>query len=1218
MQRTSSFMWSAEARPTDRVTEYGDGGGVGGGTMSRLRRGIFHNQRQRQKRDNVTEDTGKGKLGMIEGVFFRVLTNLFGVILFLRLGWLTAYAGIGLAILVVLLSSSLTLTTALSLSAICTNGKVAAGGAYYLISRALGPEFGASIGVLFYVATAVSISLYLLGFAETVVNQIGTTIINEDWDLRFIAFLGLIFCQMVCLVGVSVVVKVEKIMLFIVIIAVCLFVIGVFIGPDSTPNQYGFVGLQSGLNTESDFPGASTPVPSDLTYLAIEGLTKASQCITSSSDLLRSEYGNVNLGITLSVFFPAVTGILAGANISGDLKNPSYAIPTGTVIAIILGAFIYIILVVIFGASFERVTVSGATFAHNTTDTDGATVMMFNCQFSGLFHDSTLIAMTSVSPGFVFFGIYAASLSSGLASLLGAPRILQALAKDRLFSTFDPLAKGYGPSDEPLRAYAVTFIIAALCILTGDINSVAPLITTFFLASYSMVNYACFSAEESNSPGWRPTFRYFDKWLAFLGALGCITVMLFLSAITGFVTFTIGLGLYKYVEVSVREGLGSASNWGPHKESAEYNTALDSVLLLEEHTDPSAFSSAVAASNQSATQNLKRRSGASARHSVEPTSATSHTEIELSGVQKSGTLDDDYTVDVGPGLEDEMDDTLDRDDHHETGGSFMAHDSQFDTTHVKNYRPQCLVLSGPPRQRPALALFVAGLRKARGVTVFGDILVGDLSDPSLLRLRNMRAKVSYVSQFGIKAFNDVIIAPSFRTGCRSLMQVSGLGRRMRVNTVVMGFLDEWRTPMSERLKGLGVSDDQHFDADHGHAPTRQGQGHQVHEDLDFSPPPSVADYVGVIGDAFDLGLGVTILRGELDLLRSEYLTQTVQTEMDRVLSLGLASAGPRFASQNGAYQNPNYTDVNEYLERYEPNAQTRAHQRTESIDLDEDRAHHSSDGTTANADMDGTPTLESENSAAHTSSARPVAGVGAVSNGQDRVSSVPVGRKSAKRIDVWWLVDDGGLTIMLPHILRQASSPPWVGCKLRVMAIGASEEEARTEEKAMEQLLTKLRIPAEVSIVALNDFDAKAQQERSGDRAEFSMKADDDRRDSRLDSLDNVALDYDDSEYTAQNGEEHDGMADVDAGDIQHQLYRAYSSMEGHENTTRQSTYEKVGKLIARFSADALIVFVSLPVPPMSLDPEEYMKWLDLLSKDCAPPVLMVRGSQRDVVTTIS
>ncbi|GBG27552.1 Solute carrier family 12 member 3 [Hondaea fermentalgiana] len=1208
----TSLMWSAEGRPTDRVADYGEGI-TAGGTMSRLRRGVFRKSRRKpERRFDDDEAASSGKLGMIEGVFFRVLTNLFGVILFLRLGWLTAYAGIGLAILVVLLSSSLTLVTALSLSAICTNGKVAAGGAYYLISRALGPEFGASIGVLFYVATAVSVSLYLLGFAETVVSQIGTTLVSSSWDLRLIAFFGLCFCQLVCLVGVSVVVKVEKFMLLIVIVAVVLFIIGVFIGPDQEPSLFGFVGLESGLNVGSDFPGASTADPTDLSYLNIAGLTKSTQCTVSSSDLLRSEYGNVNLGIALSVFFPAVTGILAGANISGDLKNPSSAIPTGTVMAILLGACIYILLVIIFGSSFNRVTVASATFAQNVTAADGTYELQYDCVFSGLFHDSTLIAQASVSPGFVYFGIYAASLSSGLAALLGAPRILQALAKDRLFSSFDPLAKGYGRNDEPLRAYVVTFLIATLCILTGDINSVAPLITTFFLASYAMVNYACYSAEESNSPGWRPTFRYFDKWLAFLGAIGCVSVMLFLSAITGFITFTIGLGLYKYVEVSTREGLGSASSWGPHKEAAEYNTALSSALLLEEQADPRALSNAVAASNiQSPSAGLKRRTSLRSR----PSADAQHTEIELGGMQNSqregDDLDGDFNVDVGVGADDELERELERNAQRARNGSMSAREgprdggdedddddtlamaaagSQFDTTHVKNYRPQCLVLSGPPRARPALALFVAGLRKARGVTIFGDVLVGDVSDPSLVRTRNMRASVSYVSQYGIRAFNDVIIAPSFRTGCRSLMQIAGLGRRMRVNTIVLGFLDEWRTPLGERLHSSRKAG---ADKSGSSRSFDSRPGANVQEDSDFSPPPSVEDYVGVIGDAFDLGLGVAILRGEIDLLRSEYLTQTVQTEMDRVLSLGLASAGPRFAAQQGSYQNPNYTNASEYLDAPEHG---QGSQR--SLDL--------------GGEADGGQARNEQGNGGETGA----------SAGNARAPIVTaVGRKSAKRIDVWWFVDDGGLTIMLPHILRQASSPPWVGCHLRVMAIGATPEEARVEEAAMVKLLAKLRIPSQVSIVSMSELDTMLQNSRtrsfSSSRrpADHGSSGDPDDDDLRRDSLENVALEYDDDEgQQTRRGSAQDeqvgAASEQGGGNIQRQLFQAYhsgSSMDPNLNdaTSRQHTYFKVGQLIAAYSSDALLVVVSLPVPPMSLDPDEYMKWLDLLSKDAAPPVLM-------------
>jgi len=1133
-----------------------------GQTLSRLRRGVFKRKTRKADQNNdEKEEMTKGKLGMIEGVFFRVLTNLFGVILFLRLGWLTAYAGIGLSILVVLLSSSLTIITALSLSAICTNGKVAAGGAYYLISRALGPEFGASIGVLFYVATSVSVSLYLLGFAETVVNQIEGPVFSSDWDLRLIAFFGLIFCQMVCLIGVSYVVKVEKIMLYVLLIAVLLFIIGIFVGPKDS-EHFGFVSLSSDVsNGKSDFPAVSAPQPEDLSYLNEPGLLRASQCEVSSSDILKAEYGNVDLGIALAVFFPAVTGILAGANISGDLKNPSTSIPRGTILAIFLGALTYILLVILFGSAFNRVTILEASFLRNSTVAGESANGIYSCKYGGLFHDSLLIAKASVSPGFVYFGIYAASVSSGLAALLGAPRILQALAKDRLFSTFDPLAKGYGKNDEPLRAYVVTFIIAAACILTGDINSVAPLITTFFLASYAMVNYACYSAEESKSPGWRPTFRYFDKWLAFVGAIGCVSVMLFLSAITGFITFTIGLALYKYVEVSTREGLGSASNWGPHKEASEYNTALKSALILEEQAPPKRPSSVAETKHVSLSSNDSGE-GIS-------TGARQHTEIELgmhSSIaaqrypRSSIDLDSDDGGDVGiaPGTDDIESDygispktgDIEEEDEDEILGrnGGMEHDPLYDTTHVKNFRPQCLVLAGPSSRRPALAVFVAGLRKARGVNIFGDVLVGDLSDPEVLRVRNRRASLSYVSKFGIRAFNDVIVAPSFRTGCRSLMQLGGLGRRMRVNTVVLGFLDDWETPVTQRQKNQYLVEQTSSDA--------------IMDSDEVSPPPSVEDYVGVIGDSFDLGLGVVILRGELDLLRSEYLTQTVRSEMERLLTLGLGAQKDYFSSRHagGQYLNANYVDADELMD-----APPRFGQ------------------------------ILAEMSAAE-GSTEPVEGT---SEDLENPSSQKAAsdRKSAKRIDVWWLVDDGGLTIMLPHILRQAKSPPWVGCMLRVVAVGATNVEAERERHAMSKLLEKLRIPAQVSTVSLEDSESSGLEEAQVMPTRNEME--------------NITLNNDEEDREAQIGAE-------DVKNLQKQLFRAYSSMDETQNKSRRSTYERMGRLIATHSSDALMVVVSLPVPPITLEPEEYMNWLDLLSKRCAPPVLMVRGSQRDVVTMFS
>jgi hypothetical protein len=110
------------------------------------------------------------KFGWIKGVLIRCILNIFGVMIFLRVSWLVGQAGTGLMTVIVLLATLVTLITALSTSAICTNGEVKGGGAYYLISRSLGPEFGGAIGIVFSFANAVAAAMYVIGFAETVVD----------------------------------------------------------------------------------------------------------------------------------------------------------------------------------------------------------------------------------------------------------------------------------------------------------------------------------------------------------------------------------------------------------------------------------------------------------------------------------------------------------------------------------------------------------------------------------------------------------------------------------------------------------------------------------------------------------------------------------------------------------------------------------------------------------------------------------------------------------------------------------------------------------------------------------------------------------------------------------------------------------------------------------------------------------------------------------------
>ena len=97
------------------------------------------------EREAVEEvvDTRKGKVikfGWIEGVLMRCLLNIWGTMLFLRLTWVVGQAGLWQGLLVITLCNVVTVLSALSMSAISTNGQIAAGGVYYMISRALGTQ----------------------------------------------------------------------------------------------------------------------------------------------------------------------------------------------------------------------------------------------------------------------------------------------------------------------------------------------------------------------------------------------------------------------------------------------------------------------------------------------------------------------------------------------------------------------------------------------------------------------------------------------------------------------------------------------------------------------------------------------------------------------------------------------------------------------------------------------------------------------------------------------------------------------------------------------------------------------------------------------------------------------------------------------------------------------------------------------------------------------
>ncbi|KHJ90358.1 amino acid permease [Oesophagostomum dentatum] len=489
------------------------------------------------------------KFGWIEGVFVRCLLNIFGVMLYLRISWVAGQAGIGLGSVIVLLASTVTTITAISTCAICTNGDVKGGGAYFLISRSLGPEFGGSIGIIFSIANAVGGAMYIVGFAETVrdiMREASTRIMDgELWDVRIVGFATCIVLMGIIFIGTQFESKMQIFLLVILVASIVDYMVG------------------------SVFPATDA--------MLLRGGTGYS--VTTMFENLLPSFRDEDFFSVFAVYFPAATGIMAGANISGDLADPQHAIPLGTLLAIAVTTVIYLATVWMTGSTcrcrryFPPVW-NGSKFIPPDCAAN------FTCPY-GLMNYFQIMEMESFWGPLITAGIFAATLSSALASLVSAPKVFQAVCKDRLFPKIGYFAKPYGKNEEPRRAYALTFIIAMGVIAIGDLNTIAPIISNFFLCSYALINYACFDASFADSPGFRPGFKYYNMWVSLGGALLCIIVMFIISWATALITFFCFAGLFLYILHRKPD-----VNWGSSTQAHSYKNALSGMIKLantEEH-----------------------------------------------------------------------------------------------------------------------------------------------------------------------------------------------------------------------------------------------------------------------------------------------------------------------------------------------------------------------------------------------------------------------------------------------------------------------------------------------------------------------------------------------------------------------------------------------------------------------------------------------------------
>ncbi|XP_061878416.1 solute carrier family 12 member 3 [Entelurus aequoreus] len=882
------------------------------------------------------------RFGWVQGVMIRCMLNIWGVILYLRLPWITAQAGIGLTWVIVLLSSCITGITGLSTSAIATNGKVKGGGTYFLISRSLGPELGGSIGLIFAFANAVAVAMHTVGFAETVADLMqenDAAMVNRTNDIRIIGIITVTCLLGISLAGMAWESKAQIVFFLVIMVSFVSYVVGTIIPASPHKQAKGFFSYKSDIFVENFVPN----------WRGKEG----------------SFFG------MFSIFFPSATGILAGANISGDLKNPAVAIPRGTLMAIFWTTLSYLIISATIGSCVLR-DASGLlndTMSSSSTNTCVTLACQYGWDFTDCISNNTCVfgisnyyqtmSMVSAFSPLITAGIFGATLSSALACLVSAPKVFQCLCEDKLYPLIGFFGKGYGKNQEPLRGYLLTYIIAICFVLIAELNTIAPIISNFFLCSYCLINFSCFHASISNSPGWRPTFRFYNKWLSLLCAMCCLVIMFLLTwwaALTAFgvVVLLLGYTLYKRPAV----------NWGSSVQASSYSIALNQCVGLNHVED-----------------------------------------------------------------------------------------------HVKNYRPQCLVLTGPPSSRPALVDLVSCLTKNLSLMMCGHVLTGNL--PPLVQ--SIDSHVLWLNQRKVKSFYKNVLSADLRSGVNMLLQGAGLGR-IRPNVLLMGFKSDW------------LSDS----------------------------PQAAYSYIAILQDAFDLQYGVCVLR------------------MRERLDVSLQS-----------HVNPGFDEGPECINTtYNPSG-----------------FHNISASTAVQA-----RTLFRQ-------------------------------KQGGKTIDVYWLSDDGGLTLLLPYLLTRKKC--WAKCTVRVFVGGESCSKEERKEEVL-TLIKKFRLGFH-DVEVLPDLHQKPQ-------------------------LRNIHH-FDDMLSPFKRDTKPQSESDSDPSREQTEPWEI-TEQDLERNKAKTFRQLRLNEILQDYSREAALIVITMPVRRRAVCPRVlYLAWLEVLSRDLKPPVLLVRGNQENVLT---
>ncbi|KAK4491562.1 hypothetical protein RD792_002314 [Penstemon davidsonii] len=509
--------------------------------------------------------TASIKLGTMMGVFVPCLQNILGIIYYIRFSWIVGMAGIGESLLLVAFCGSCTFLTTISLSAIATNGAMKGGGPYYLIGRALGPEVGVSIGLCFFLGNAVAGALYVLGAVETFLNavphaglfrdsvlhhydltlQIDRILVDTETLVRVngtdiaqpvsspslhdLQVYGIIVTIILCFIvfgGVKMINRVAPAFLIPVLFSLVSIFIGIFLARENHP-----VSGITGLSLESFKDNWS------------------SEYQTTNNAGVPDPAGRIywNFNALVGLFFPAVTGIMAGSNRSASLKDTQRSIPVGTLAATLTTSALYLVSVLFFGALATR---------------------------EKLLTDRLLTATVAWPfPAIIYIGIILSTLGAALQSLTGAPRLLAAIANDDILPVLNYFRVADG--SEPHIATLFTAFLCIGCVVIGNLDLITPTVTMFYLLCYAGVNLSCFLLDLLDAPSWRPRWKFHHWSLSLLGALLCIVIMFLISWAFTVVSLALATLIYYYVSIK-----GKAGDWGDGFKSAYFQLALRSLRSL--------------------------------------------------------------------------------------------------------------------------------------------------------------------------------------------------------------------------------------------------------------------------------------------------------------------------------------------------------------------------------------------------------------------------------------------------------------------------------------------------------------------------------------------------------------------------------------------------------------------------------------------------------------